>query len=140
MTEDQLHSKNQNRADSMHQMCKQHMYYHVTIKTRDGQEIEGIITDLDKKNVYMMVPQNMMPVEEEQESPQPTQQSPNPQQQSQQVQQSSEQNQRQWYGNPYYRRYYRQIFPLASLAALSLYPYYPPYPYPYYLPYPYPYY
>lgn len=140
MSEDQLHSKNQNRADSMHQMCKQHMYYHVTIKTRDGQEIEGIITDLDKKNVYMMVPQNMMPVEEEQESPQPTQQSPNPQQQSQQVQQSSEQNQRQWYGNPYYRRYYRQIFPLASLAALSLYPYYPPYPYPYYPPYPYPYY
>jgi hypothetical protein len=140
MSEYQLHSQDLNRTESMHQMCKQHMYYHVTIKTRDGQEIEGIITDLDKKNVYMMVPQNMMPAEEEQESLQSTQQSPNPQQQSQQVQQRSQQNQRQWYGNPYYRRYYRQIFPLASLVALSLYPYYHPYPYPYYPPYPYPYY
>ncbi|MDM5317641.1 hypothetical protein QUF49_16650 [Fictibacillus sp. b24] len=137
----------QMRAESMHQMCKQHMYYHVTIKTREGQEVEGIITDLDKKNVYIMVPQNMMPAEEvEQESPQMSQQQIGQQaQQAQQTQQSGQRYQRQSYGRPYYRRFYRQIYPLAALAALSLYPYYPPYPYPYYpyyppYPYPYPYY
>jgi len=135
-------SPEQIRTDNMHQICKQHMYYHVQVKTTDGQQVEGIITDIDKKNVYMMVPQNMVPAQEgEQESPQVTQQ-----QMSQQGQQGGQRNQRQ-YGRGYYRRFHRQIFPLAALAALSLYPYYyppyppyPPYPYPYYPPYPYPYY
>lgn len=147
MSNENENLQEQLRAESMHQLCKQHMYYHVTIKTRDGQEVEGIITDLDKKNVYIMVPQNMMPAEEsEQESPQMSQQGQQTQQ-GQQSQQGGQRNQRQYYGRPrpYYRRFYRQIYPLAALAALSLYPYYPPYPYPYYPyypyypPYPYPY-
>ncbi|MBY6037865.1 hypothetical protein KUV80_14425 [Fictibacillus nanhaiensis] len=131
MTINNPQQQDENRADNMHKMCKDHMYYHVIIKTEDGQQVEGIITDLDKKNVYMLVPQDMMPVDEnEHESPQ---MSHHQQAERQRVQQ----NQRQYYGRPRYRRFYRQIFPLATLAALSLYPYYQPYPYP---PYPYPYY
>jgi predicted RNA-binding protein len=108
-------------SSSMHHLCKQHMYYHVIAKTADGQQVEGIITDLDSKHVYMLVPQEMMPVEEDD-------------------QEETRQFQRQPYGRPRYRRFFRQIFPLAALAALSLYPYYPPYPYPpYSYPYPYPY-
>jgi hypothetical protein len=140
LNNDQHGTKEQIRADNMHQMCKHHMYYHVVIKTNDGQQVEGIITDLDKKNVYMLVPQDMMPIEESEQDGAQTGQ-PQQQQQQQMTQQPSQQggqqNQRQWYGGPRYRRFYRQIFPLATLAALSLYPYYPPYPYP---PYPYPYY
>jgi hypothetical protein len=140
MSNNQNEKEEQIRADNMHQTCKHHMYYHVIVKTNDGQQTEGIITDLDKKNVYMLVPQDMMTADE-QESPQMVQQQSSQQQQTQQ-------GQRQPYGRPRYRRFYRQIFPLATLAALSLYPYYrpypyPPYPYPYYpyqYPYPYPYY
>lgn len=128
MSDNNAQQKDQNRADNLHQMCKQHMYYHVIVKTSDGQQVEGIITDLDKKNVYMLVPQDMMPADEgDQESHQMGQQ------------QTGQRNQRQPYGRPRYRRFYRQIFPLAALAALSLYPYYPPYPYPPYPYYPYPY-
>jgi hypothetical protein len=141
MSNYQNETDEQIRAQNIHQTCKHHMYFHVIIKTNDGQQTEGIITDLDKKNVYMLVPQDMMPADE-QESPQMgpgqvTGQQAGQQQQTMQQQSSHHQNQRQWYGRPRYRRFYRQIFPLAALAALSLYPYYPPYPYP---PYPYPYY
>ncbi|RZT24048.1 MULTISPECIES: hypothetical protein [Fictibacillus] len=141
MSNNQKETEDQIRAQNMHQTCQHHMFYHVIVKTNDGQQTEGIITDLDKKNVYMLVPQDMMPADE-QESPQSGpgqgtgQQAAGPQQTMQQ-QGTQQQNQRQWYGRPRYRRFYRQIFPLATLAALSLYPYYPPYPYP---PYPYPYY
>jgi hypothetical protein len=137
------------RNQSMHEQCKNHMFYHVFVKTSDGQQVEGIITDLDKKNVYMLVPQDMMPVNEseqnqpEQQQGQMTQGSSD--QSGQQMlqqggQESRQNNQRQWDGGPRYRRFYRQIFPLATLTALALYPYYyPPYPYPYnpYAPYPY---
>ncbi|WNB91343.1 hypothetical protein [Bacillus sp. NEB1478] len=132
-----------NRTDkSMHELCKQHMYYHVIAQTSGGQQVEGIITDLDHKNVYMLVPQYMMPADEEQQG---AQQQPEEQMTLQSAQQSgqvSQQIQRQWNGGPHYRRYYRQIFPVSTIVALSLYPlYYTPYPYPAYpSPYSYPYY
>jgi hypothetical protein len=139
MSNEHEEQEKQIREDNMHQLCKHHMYYHVTVRTQDGKQVEGIITDLDKKNVYMLVPQDMMPADDgEQEGPQISQQG---------GQQSGQGNQRQWYDRPRYRRFFRQIYPLAALAALSLFPYYPPYPYPpypypypYYPPYPYPYY
>ncbi len=98
---------------SMHQLCKHHMYYHVVVITDDGQQVQGIITDLDHKNVYMLVPQEMMPSEEE----------------TQGEQQSVQQHQQQWYVGPRYRKYYRQIYTLATLTGVSLYPFHPPHPY-----------
>lgn len=140
MSNNRNETDEQIRVHNMHQTCKHHMYYHVMIQTSDGQQTEGIITDLDKKHVYMLVPQDMMPADE-QESHQMGQ---GTSQQQTLQQQGTMQNQRQWHERPCYRRFYRQIFPLATLTALSLYPYYPPYPYPPYLypyyPYPYPYY
>jgi hypothetical protein len=137
MNESDANHEEVNRADkSMHQLCKHHMYYHVLAQTSDGQQVEGIITDLDNKNVYMLVTQEMMPADEEQQENQQGGQ----QRAGQQI---GQQGQPQWHGGPRYRKFYRQIFPLAGLADLSLYPYYyPPYPYPLYpyYPYPYPYY
>jgi hypothetical protein len=124
MKDHESHPQEYGRANgsSMHQLCKQHMYYHVIAQTSDGKKVEGIITDLDSKHVYLLVPQDMIPAEEGEEQ-----------------QASSEQSRQPYYGGPRYRRFFRQIFPLAALTALSLYPYYPPYPYPPYPPYPYPY-
>ncbi|MFC7370145.1 hypothetical protein ACFQPF_00450 [Fictibacillus iocasae] len=109
------------RAGQMHSLCKQCVSYHVLAKTKDGQQVEGIITNVDRQNVTMMIPQDMEP------------------QDTQSQGQSTREGRPYW--GPRYRRWYPRIYPLAALTALSLFPYYPPYPYPPYpYPYPYPYY
>ncbi|MDR7071266.1 hypothetical protein [Fictibacillus barbaricus] len=54
----EINPEDWNRTNkSIHQLCKHHMYYHVIAITDDGQQVEGMITDLDHKNVYILVPQ-----------------------------------------------------------------------------------
>lgn len=117
--------------NQMHNLCKQHMYFHVIVTMSDGKKVEGIITNVDGQNLHMMVPQDIQAQQQGGQS-------------GQQGQQGSsgrveEEEDRVWFGGfgrPFgFRRFYPGIFPLAGLAALSLYPYYQPYPY-----YPYPYY
>lgn len=125
--------------NQMHNLCKQHMYFHVVVTMSDGKKVEGIITNVDGQNLHMMVPQDI-PAQQQggQSGQQGTQQN---QQGMQQGQHGSsgrveEEEDRIWLGRPFgFRRFYPGVFPLAGLAALSLYPYYAPYPY-----YPYPYY
>ncbi|WP_138416461.1 hypothetical protein [Aquibacillus sediminis] len=40
----------------MYELCKMHMHANVVAKLNDGTEINGIITGLDQKNVYLSVP------------------------------------------------------------------------------------
>lgn len=100
--------------------CKKCMYYHVTLKMTDGSEIDGIIENVAPDRIIVLVGEDAMEPEGENKS----------------------EGQRQYYhnyGRPRmrYRRFRRQAFPLATLAALSLLPYpiLPPYPYPMYYPY-----
>ncbi|RBW71174.1 hypothetical protein DS031_03880 [Bacillus taeanensis] len=103
----------------LYDQCKNYMFHHVTATTSDGNTFDGIIEGVDQDRVSMLVGEDVM----EQEG-------------------DSGFNERQFYGGygfprQRFRRFRRQFFPLAALTALSLFPYY--YPYPYY-PYPYPYY
>nr|WP_160691832.1 hypothetical protein [Clostridium sp. C2-6-12] len=100
--------------------CKRCMYYHAILKMKDGNEIDGIIENVDPDRIIVLVGEDMMEPEGETKS----------------------EGQRQYYNNygpprRRFRRFRRQAFPLATLAALSLLPYpiLPPYPYPYYYPY-----
>lgn len=115
-------------VEHMHSLCKQHMYCHVTLTMQDGTKTHGIIYQVDHQNVYMFIPQDyaghsgQYPSREE-----------------------GSNDERIWgrpwgwggwgWGRPwFYRRFFPGFFPLASIAALSLFPYYgyPFYPYPYY--------
>ncbi|WP_062236439.1 hypothetical protein [Fictibacillus sp. FJAT-27399] len=133
----------------MHNLCKQHLYFHVIITMHDGKKTEGIITNVDGQNLHMMVPQD---IQQPQQGGQGSQQGMQGHQgmqgtQGMQVQQGMQGQQgamgreeneenRVFFGRPWFgRRFFPGIFPLAAIAALSLYPYYYPYPY-----YPYPYY
>jgi hypothetical protein len=83
---------------------------------KDGNAVDGIIENVGTDGINVLVGEDVM--------------------------ERSEQDER-YYGGGYgygyprrFRRFRRQFFPLAALAALSLLPYVYPYPYPY----PYPYY
>lgn len=100
--------------------CKRCMYYHTTLTMTDGSAFDGIIENVDPDRIIVLIGEDVMDQENENKA----------------------EGQRQYYnhGRPRrrYRRFRRQAFPLASLAALSLLPY--PYivpPYPYYPYYPY---
>ncbi len=100
-------------SGDMKKLCKKYNNYHANVRMTDGMEYEGIIMDSDSEHVSLLLPQEV----------------------------GEEETERQ-YGRRY-RRYGRYYFPLAGIAALSLIPYYRPYPYyPYYgyPPYGYPYY
>ncbi|MDN4075648.1 hypothetical protein [Fictibacillus terranigra] len=119
----------------MHNLCKKHLYFHVIVTMNDGKKTEGIITNVDGQNLHMMVPQDI----QQQQAGQGSQQG----MQAMQGQQGTlgredSEEERIWFGRPWFgRRFFPGIFPLASVAALSLYPYYYPYPYYPYPPYPY---
>ncbi|WP_101842749.1 hypothetical protein [Halobacillus sp. Marseille-P3879] len=110
---------------NLHDQCKKYSFYHVTLTMRDGSSFDGIIEDVDRDRVSVLVGEDVMEGESEHQG-----------------------DNRQYfdgYGRPRrrFRRFRRRNFPLGSLAALALlpyvtpYPYYPYYPQPYY---PYPYY
>ena len=103
--------------------CKRCMYFHATLKMTDGSEVDGIIENVDPDRIIVLVGEDVMEPEGENKS----------------EGQSQRQYQHYNYGRPRrrYRRFRRQAYPLAALAALSLLPYpiLPPYSYPLYYPY-----
>lgn len=107
----------------VHDKCRRCMYYHVNLTMKDGSTLDGIIENVDPDRIIILVGEDIMDSGDDEKFG----------------------NQRQYYNHGYgygprrrYRRFRRQAFPLASLAALSLlpYPYIAP-PYPYYPYYPY---
>ena len=40
----------------IYDLCKQHMHQHVLLQTTAGEQIAGVITNLDDENVYLTVP------------------------------------------------------------------------------------
>lgn len=94
----------------MYEKCMEYTKYHVLVETKDGKKFDAIIMDVKKDKVELLVPEMMEP-------------------------ESYGQMRDQGYRQPRFRRFGGLILPLAGLAALSLVPYYQPYPY-----YPYPYY
>ena len=41
----------------IYDLCKQHMHQHVLLQTTSGEQIAGVITNLDDENVYLTVPE-----------------------------------------------------------------------------------
>lgn len=94
---------------NVHDQCRRYMNHHVTFETTDGHSYDGIIEHIDRDRVSLLIGEDIMDYDDE---------SPD----------------RQYYGGyprSRFRRFRRRIFPLAVLGAISLYPYYSPYPYPY---------
>ncbi|RWZ52237.1 hypothetical protein EQV77_15880 [Halobacillus fulvus] len=96
--------------------CKQHKYYYVRLTHSDGTTTDGIITDVTRDQVKMLISEDV---------------NTGP----------SDQRQFGFYRPFGFRRFRPGFFPLAGLASLALLPFIAP-PYPYYSPYygPYPYY
>ncbi|MBA2176591.1 hypothetical protein H0266_17015 [Halobacillus locisalis] len=112
MTDDRnMYNQTQNPS---HSQCQEHKNYYVLIQLNDGRQLDGIITDVTKDQIEMLVSES-----------------------------ADDSEQRQFGGRYGYRRYRRNFFPIAGLASLALLPFIRPYPYynPYYYnPYYYPYY
>lgn len=108
---------------ALHDKCRRCLYYHANLTMKDGSTIDGLIENVDPDRIIVLVGEDVIDRGDDNESDQ--------------------QRQYHSYGRPYhhpmrYRRFRRQAFPLASLAALSLLPYpyvTPPYPYSAYNPY-----
>lgn len=104
----------------LYDQCKRCMYFHTTLTMTDGSAFDGIIENVDPDRIIVLIGEDVMDEENENKA----------------------EGQRQYYkyGRPRrrFRRFRRQAFPLATLAALSLlpYPYFvPPYSYNMYYPY-----
>ncbi|MGA9287300.1 MAG: hypothetical protein WBV93_03025 [Anaerobacillus sp.] len=95
--------KEKHLVGDMGQLCKHYNHYHAKVRMQDGVEYEGIIMDSDDEHMSMMIPQEVEEPEGDAMSRQ--------------------------FGGYRYRRFGRFFFPLAGIAALSLIPYYRPYPY-----------
>ncbi|WP_297423611.1 hypothetical protein [Clostridium sp.] len=100
----------------IHNKCKKCLFYHTALTFTDGRTIDGIIESVDPDRIIVLVGENVMDSNDDN--------------------QYDQQRQYGWYHRPgiRYRRFRRQAFPLATLAALSLlpYPYIAPMPYPYF--------
>lgn len=109
----------ENHFRNLYEKCRKHKYYLVSMTMADGSTMDGIIEDVDRDSVSMLVGEDVM----EQESGN-----------------VSDYRQYGGYARPRrrFRRFRRRRFPIATIAALALLPYISPYPY-YQYPY-YPYY
>ncbi|NEU29261.1 hypothetical protein GN156_00485 [bacterium LRH843] len=94
----------------MYEDCKNNLYHHVALTMTNGEMLDGIIENVEPNQVTMLVGEDVMEREDELD--------------------------RQFggFGRRRFRRFRRRVFPLATIAALTLLPYYTPiyYPYPYY--------
>ena len=109
----ELQGNNNMNVQDLNNVCKKMMYYHTTLRMRDGTEVDGIIVSVEPDHVIVLVGEDVTYREDEN-------------------------NEQRQYTNPRrVRRYRQRRIPLAELLLLSLlpYPYYVP-PYPYYPPYP----
>lgn len=108
--------------------CKKCMYYHANLTMTDGTSYDGIIENVDPDRIIVLVGEDVMEGENENK----------PEAEGKRQYHNYGYGHGHGYPRRRFRRFRRQAFPLATLAALSLlpYPYYsPPYPYPYYYPY-----
>jgi len=87
--------------------CKKYLYYHTTLTMTDGSTFDGIIENIDKDMLTVLVGEDVM--EDEIEN------------------RSDEQRQPFGHGRPRrrFRRFRRRNFPLGTLATLALLPYIP---------------
>lgn len=49
----------------IYDLCKQHMNQHVMLHTTAGEQIQGVITNVDDENVYVSIPTRSDNVEED---------------------------------------------------------------------------
>ncbi|SFK44957.1 hypothetical protein SAMN04487936_11436 [Halobacillus dabanensis] len=120
MTEER-NMHHQGHMNPSYNQCNKMKNYHVMVQTKDGRTFDGIITEVDHNNMTILVSEDVMVDENGNNS----------------------EDRQYGYGRRRARRFRREVFPLAGLASLALFPYFArPYPYypPYAYPYPYPYY
>jgi small nuclear ribonucleoprotein (snRNP)-like protein len=98
----------------LHDKCKRLISFHVIITLSDGSTLDGIIEDVDRERIIILVGEDVMESDNENEPEQ----------------------QRQFPGGGRHRRRFRRFrrrgFPLGNLAAVALlgYPYFiPPFPF-----------
>lgn len=103
-------------SQDLHDECKRYIYYHTTLTMADGNTFDGIIENVDKDRITVLVGEDVI--------------------EGQNENQISQQRQNYGYGhgNPRrrFRRFRRRTFPLSNLVTLALLPYIAPPPYPYY--------
>jgi len=99
---------------NLHDKCKKYVYYHITLTMMDGRSFDGIIENVAKDMITVLVGEDMIEQENEDQADAP--------------------RQNYGYGRPRrtFRRFRRQNFPIGTLAALALLPYIAPPAYPYY--------
>jgi len=109
----------QNDSRNLHGECEKYMYHHVVLTLADGNSVDGIIENVSGDRITVLVGEDVLERESDEFE--------------------LEERYYGYGGRPRrrFRRFRRQVLPLALLASLSLLPY--AYPYPYYPPY-YPYY
>lgn len=92
------------------QQCQRMQNYHVMVHLRDGSSMDGIIVDVHQDGVTILIGEDVMVEDDHQRGD----------------------DERQWYGGwqgprprprRRARRFRRLFYPLAALAALSLFPY-----------------
>ncbi|MBM7570744.1 hypothetical protein [Aquibacillus albus] len=129
--ENQDYHNNELQLRHMHDQCHHYMHHHVLLTGTDGSSFDGIIVNVDANHVTILVGEDIMMREDQEELVN---------------RQYYDDDGYDGYGRPprrRYRRYRPRTFPIGSLAALALLPYffpgygpyyppYPPYPYPYY--------
>lgn len=82
--------------------CERHLYHHVILTTQDGRTFDGIIEAVDDDQLTVLVGEDVI---------------------------DWDRDDRQFYGygfprpRPRFRRFRRQVLPLALLATLALLPY-----------------
>lgn len=104
---------------ALHDKCRRCLYYHANLTMKDGSTVDGLIENVDPDRIIVLVGEDVIDRGDDNDE------------------YSQQRQYHPAYGRPHrypmrYRRFRRQAFPLASLAALSLLPYpyiTPPYPY-----------
>lgn len=97
-TMDDRNANSSPNAQSMNDLCRKYMNYHVIAQMADGSKIEGIIEDVNEQGVVMLVPEDV------------------------------NENERFFYGpgpgpRPRYRRFNRFLFPFLLFSTPFLFPY-----------------
>ena len=100
---------------TVHDECNKYLYYHIILTMTDGSKFDGIIVNVDKDGITVLVGEEVMEKKESEK-------------------QSDRKRQYYDYDRPAtrFRHFNRQVFPLGRLAELALLPYIAPPAYPYY--------
>lgn len=107
---------------NLHDKCRRCMYYHTNLTMKDGSTIDGIIENVDPDRIIVLVGEDVIDRGDDD---------------NEEYEQQRQYHPGFVHSRPHrfpmrFRRFRRQAFPLASIAAVSLLPYpyiAPPYPY-----------